>query len=210
MKMKNLRGSFYFLKARPASDVRFQRAIALSLQEAAGVNAAPIIVSDDEYVDEDTEDAEFQRELRRAIEVSKVEASSTSRGDSSQIAQPQARDAQPATSAFLSERALMEKERLDRQKRLRPDTSFDEKVESSKRQHLSSNYEARPNGKAKGSAISSRSSSTLNIPTIDQIFWEGEVRQVANRHAEPRKDGRSTFRLTEVLGKVCLLRLIDV
>ena len=206
MKTKNSRGSFYFLKPSPASDDEFQRAIALSLQEAAGVNATPIIVSDDEYVDEDTEDAEFQRELRRAIEASKVEASSTSRGDSSQIAQP-------ITSTFLSERAWMEKERLERQKRLRPDTSFEENVESSKRRHLSSNYEVPPNGKAKASttqADSSRSSSTSNIPTIDQIFWEGEVRQVANRHAEPRKDGRSTFRLTEVLGKVCLLYNIKV
>ena len=96
----------------------------------------------------------------------------------------------------------MEKERLERQKRLRPDTSFDEKDASSKRQHLS---EARPNGKAKASIATSgafRSSSTSKVPTIDQIFWEGEVRQVANRHAEPRKDGRSTFRLTDVLGKV--------
>jgi tyrosyl-DNA phosphodiesterase-1 len=107
-------------------------------------------------------------------------------------------------SNFLSERALMEQERLERQKRLRPDTSFDEKEqqESSKRLHVS---ETRVNGKAKSKAAVSASSSSFSssaVPTIDQLFWEGEVRQIANRHAEPRKDGRPTFRLTEVLGKV--------
>jgi tyrosyl-DNA phosphodiesterase 1 len=146
--------------------------------------------------------------LQRALEASKADGStSIGRGDSSKSAQPRAQDTESATSAFLSERALMEKERLERQKRLRPDTSFEEKEkeESSKRLHLS---EARTNGKAKASTSASGSfgsSSSSDIPTIDQVFWEGEVRQVANRHAEPRKDGRPTFRLTEILGKVCLL-----
>jgi tyrosyl-DNA phosphodiesterase-1 len=98
----------------------------------------------------------------------------------------------------------MEKERLERQKRLRPDTSFDdkEKATSSKRPHLS---ETRTNGKSKASAAASGSFDGPLTSTIDPVFWEGEVRQVANRHAEPRKDGRPTFRLTEVLGKVCHL-----
>jgi tyrosyl-DNA phosphodiesterase-1 len=191
------------LRPGSTSDIGFQRAITLSLQEAAWAEASPILISDDEG----DEDAEFKRELRRAIEVSKAEGSTpTARGDSSKSAQQQAQDMEPVTSTFLSERALMEKQRLERQKRLRSDTSFDEKDESSKRQHLSSISEARPNGKAKASLAasgSSGSSSTLNVPTIDQVFWEGEARQVANRHAEPRKDGRPTFRLTDVLGKVC-------
>jgi len=184
------------------------RAIALSLQEAARAKDSPILISDDEYEGEADGDAEFKRELQRAIEASKAEgSSSTARGDSSKSAQPRAQEVEPATSTFLSERALMEKERLERQKRLRPDTSFDdkEKAISSKRPHLA---ETRTNGKAKATPAASGSfddPSNSKFPTNDPVFWEGEVRQVANRHAEPRKDGRSTFRLTEVLGKVCHL-----
>lgn len=206
--MKNLRGSSIFLNIGSVSDVWFQRALALSLQEAARAKANPITISDDEYEDEVDEDVEFQRELQRAIEASKAEGSSSAaRGDSSKSAQPQAQEVQPATTTFLSERALMEKERLERQKRLRPDTSFDDKDKdgSSKRPHLS---EACTNGKFKAnntaSGASGGSSTSIN-PTIDQVFWEAEVRQVANRYAEPRKDGRPTFRLTEILGKVCIL-----
>ena len=85
---------------------------------------------------------------------------------------------------FISERAAMERERLARQKRLRKEAGLDNDDLSTKRQHLPS--------------------PPISIPTSDQIFWEGEVRQIANKHAEPREDGRPTFRLTDILGKVCM------
>ena len=88
---------------------------------------------------------------------------------------------------FISERAAMERERLARQKRLRKEAGLDNDDDndlSTKRQHLPS--------------------PPIPIPTSDQIFWEGEVRQIANKHAEPREDGRPTFRLTDILGKVCM------
>ncbi|KAF8883531.1 hypothetical protein BD779DRAFT_826010 [Infundibulicybe gibba] len=34
----------------------------------------------------------------------------------------------------------------------------------------------------------------------EQYFWNGELRSIANQHAEPRLDGKPTFRLTTVLG----------
>ncbi|KIM82075.1 hypothetical protein PILCRDRAFT_786360 [Piloderma croceum F 1598] len=186
------------------SDEELKRAIALSLQEAARAKASPILMSDDEYEEEADDDAEFQRELQRAIEASKAEGSSlTAQGDSSKSTQPRAQEVEPATSTFLSERVLMEKERLERQKCLRSDTSFDDngKVATSKRPHLS---ETCTNGKSKVSAAAPGSfdgPSTSQTPMINPVFWEGEVHQVVNRHAEPWQDGRPTFRLTEVLGK---------
>lgn len=34
------------------------------------------------------------------------------------------------------------------------------------------------------------------------LFWDGELRQTATLHAVPRRDGRKTFSLTEILGPV--------
>jgi tyrosyl-DNA phosphodiesterase-1 len=92
----------------------------------------------------------------------------------------------------------LEKERLERQKRLRPesfagkkiqpDTIEDEEEPPPKRHHLS------------------RSTSMLssNVPELSKepLFWDGELRQTASIRAEPRKDGLATFRLTDILGKV--------
>lgn len=156
--------------------------------------------------------------MQHAIKASKAEGSTsgthtstTSTSNSTQTrGEARAQDVKLASSAFLSERALLEKERLERQKRLRRDAGLDddEAEGSSKKQHIYSSPELLTNGTSgieTNAAASGSSHSTPNsdIPTIDQIFWEGEVRQTANRHAEPRKDGQSTFRLTEVLGKVC-------
>lgn len=113
----------------------------------------------------------------------------------------------------------MEKERLERQKRLRPEvhksdgngTDGDEeelRASPAKRQHLSSSS-GRLFNDVRNYTVPSISSAkdsppAQGISTIDQVFWDGELRQTANRHAEPRKDGRPTFRLTEILGKVRL------
>ena len=117
-----------------------------------------------------------------------------------------------STSAFLSQRAQLEQERLERQKRLRPqqqqrqatppsqsnsttESGSDDEIEErpAKRQHVSTQARAGP------------SSSTH--PAVNQKFWNGELRQTATQHAEPRKDGQPTFRLTEVLGPVSFVFL---
>jgi tyrosyl-DNA phosphodiesterase-1 len=111
-------------------------------------------------------------------------------------------------SSFLSERAQLEKERRERQKRLRPQASSssvvspdDDDLEEppAKRHQVSCS-----NSSFKRSNIPPDSSSkkSRELPTIEQVFWDGELRQTATQNAEPRKDGQATIRLTDVLGKV--------
>ena len=162
--------------------------------------------------DEDVE-ARFQRELNHVLQASKTESSSaptstypTTIGNSQIVNQAQG---QSAVSSFLSERAQLEKERRERQKRLRPqassssapapDDDSDLEEPPAKRHQVSSS-----NTSFKRSDISHDSSSknSHELPTIEQVFWNGELRQTTTQHAEPRKDGQATFRLTDVLGKV--------
>lgn len=172
--------------------------------------------------DEDDEDAEFQRQIEHAIKMSKVESSASEphigAPSTSNSAQPRAealaQNAGTTSSIFLSEKALLEKERLERQKRLRRDAGLDDRSDAegpSKRQYIYSSPESLTNGASEieinAAASGSHSTSNLGVPTIEQTFWEGEVRQTANRYAEPRKDGQPTFRLTDVIGKV---RPVDI
>lgn len=171
--------------------------------------------SDDESVDH--EEANFQAELQRALEASKIESRiqaprqhPTAAATSS--AEPQSN--QSAANGFLSERAQMEKERRERQKRMRKEAGLDDDDNdqqaggrSAKRQHLSSSSGVRTNNGRPSPGSSSpqnagSSKAAVHVPTIEQVFWDGEFRQTATRYAEPRKDGRPTFRLTEILGEV--------
>lgn len=154
--------------------------------------------------DEDDDETKFQREIERAIEASKSSRSTPG----TESVGSSAMQVQEPPSAFMSERAIMERERLARQKRLRKEAGLDDEDDlSAKRQHLpsegSSSLPSSPEIPSKGKSKATHSATSTNVPTIDQIFWEGEVRQIANKHAEPREDGRPTFRLTEILGKVC-------
>ncbi|KAG5640711.1 hypothetical protein DXG03_007468 [Asterophora parasitica] len=211
------------------------RAIALSLQDAA---LKPKVIELEDGPEEDG-DAIFERQLQQALEASKAEASkqaSASRppGRPTPRSQPEPPQEEPqpqpqiqatasGTSAFLSERAQLEKERRERQKRLRPDSGFDtsfggdddeEENETrtveppAKRQHLSSSQGVRTNNgrnafssySQRGGPSKSQGPPQANIPTIEQVFWDGELRQTATQHADPRKDGRPTFRLSDILG----------
>ncbi|KAF4611889.1 hypothetical protein D9613_003755 [Agrocybe pediades] len=195
------------------------RAIALSLEESQR-NKQPALVNLDSDEDEDTEEARFQAELQEAIRVSQAAAEKNPRptaqkstaGSSTQPSQPGKSSDQPTgpVSSFLSERAKLEKERLERQKRLRPPSPVaaaesttegesDEEEPPAKRHKVSSSNVSHTRSNIHG--ISSSSASTSAIPTAEQLFWQGELRQTATRNAEPRKDGQPTFRLTDVLGK---------
>jgi tyrosyl-DNA phosphodiesterase 1 len=112
-----------------------------------------------------------------------------------------------AGSEFLSEQAQLEKERRKHQKRLRPEPTLDgEDSEDdmgvrecpAKRQHLSSSSVHADNARTRLTSTPS----TLNVPTLDRVFWDGEFHQTATQHADPRKDGRPTFRIMEVLAQV--------
>jgi len=201
------------------------RAIALSL---ADMKKKPEVI-DLSADSDDEEDATYNDELRRAVaEVCKPGTSQQSSKPVLRIgvaestsSMPQPQPQSNAALSFLSERVQMEKERLERQKRLRPEAhqnggngtdDDDEEPElrepPAKRQHLSSSSGRRFND-VQNYIVPSLSSAKASppaqgIPTIDQVFWDGELRQTANRHAEPRTDGRPTFRLTEILGKVRL------
>jgi tyrosyl-DNA phosphodiesterase 1 len=189
------------------------RAIALSLQDAAPKHAVIDLDTDDE----DDEDANFQAQLNRAIMASKAETSRRSHQPAGKdVAPSDSQPTMPGASVFLSERAQLEKERRERQKRLRPEAALDGndhgddsdedvavREPPAKRQHLSSSSGVRTNNASTRPASSSSTPSTsANVPTIDRVFWDGEFRQTATKHAEPRKDGRPTFRITEVLGQV--------
>ena len=167
--------------------------------------------------EEDNEEARFQKELKHVLEASKAESSSTpsdvarSSIDNFQITNQPSSQSGSVVSSFLSERAQMEKERRERQKRLRPQASSssveaqdDDDLEEppAKRHQVSCS-----NSSSKRSNIPHDSSSKASpdLPTIEQVFWNGELRQTATQNAEPRKDGQATIRLTDVLGKVKFL-----
>jgi tyrosyl-DNA phosphodiesterase-1 len=188
----------------------------LSLKEsqANASSSRAISISDSE----DDDDDRFRSELLQAIQASKTESSMTttqSVRNPEPLSQSAPSRSTPAAS-FLSERAQMEKERLERLKRVRGQDSNDESRISptAKRQHIPSS-EIHANGRANiasassssvpsDSSASSRAASTAvnQIPTSEQLFWNGELRPTANKHSQPRQDGKSTFRLTEVLGSV--------
>ena len=171
----------------------------------------PVLINLDSDDDEDVEEARFQQELKHVLEASKAESSSTSTDasktpadNSHTINQP---PSQSVVSSFLSERAQLEKERRERQKRLRPqassssiaapdDDDFDEPP--AKRHQLSSNTSS----KRSNIPHDNSSKNSRELPTIEQVFWNGELRQTATQNAEPRKDGQVSIRLTDVLGKV--------
>ncbi|KAG1777981.1 tyrosyl-DNA phosphodiesterase-domain-containing protein [Suillus placidus] len=193
-------------------DEDLERALALSLREsrANASSSRAISISDSE----DDDDDRFQSELLQAIQVSKTESSRATTQSVHNPEPPSQSVRSTPTASFLSERAQMERERLERLKRVRGKDADDGGRISppAKRQRIPS-FEILANGRANiasasssslpsGSSASSRTASTaINpIPTSEQLFWNGELRPTANKHSQPRQDGKSTFRLTEVLG----------
>jgi tyrosyl-DNA phosphodiesterase-1 len=205
--MKTSQGH-YSKKPRLRPLTTYTRAIALSLQEAKRKPQAGVIELDSD----DDEEAQFQKDLKHALQQSTAETSQSGSHPAiaSSSSQPPEPPGQSTTNAFLSERAQLEKARRERQKRLRPSTSrkstedeeSDDEEPPAKRHQVSTSSSSRLRSNVSSSSKILGSTST---PTIEQIFWNGELRQTATQHAEPRKDGRLVFRLTEVLGKVCLL-----
>lgn len=195
----------------------YLRAIALSLedQEFSG-SAAPLSQLNDE-------ESRFQKHTS--------EASRASSNATQDIGQPQNPEAtrsstpQSVTEDFRSQRQVMERERLARLARLRsehgkPDEGRDwisREPSPNKRQRLTvtrTNDGDRSSPPSSSTSASSSPSGVTNVakgkerppdgnlPALGQIFWDGELRPTANRHCQPRKDGKSTFRLTEILGPV--------
>jgi len=165
--------------------------------------------------DEEDEELQFQADLKRALEASKSAISREARpqcnSESSTNLSRVTAGVRGSTSSnaftFLAERAQMEKERQERQRHLleqqgkvaahREEDKDVSDVEEphAKRQRLTASHSIN---------VSSRNSkaSPPSTSDTDSIFWNGEFRQTATRHADPRMDNMATFRLTEVLGQV--------
>lgn len=227
--MKISQGAHYVIRCTLTDFLR-TRAIALSLQDVPGPAARlketeVIEISDDEDEDPNRpgrEETRFQEELQRAIEASEKEERRREASQPAVQATPTSSSGGPSpATSFLSERAIMEQERLARQKRLRPDLdvdgspSMDDGAHKSKRQHLSPSAAEtrRADVRAYSSATSSRAVSstsaaasmaprTISSRSPEQWFWNGEMRQIANAHVDRAKDTKPTFRLSDILAPV--------
>ena len=193
-----------FLKVSPSTNVRptsFTRCRAIELSLRNNRRTPELI--DLTALEDDDDEIRFQEDMKRALEASQASCTSQQPALPSEASNANTSSTQ---SVFLSERAKLERERLERQKRLRPDTfitgetldnSEDEDQPPSKKHHSSESLSSSFAGPS-GTSVQSSTSTT------DRLFLDGELRQTAIKHAEPRKDGLPTFRLTEVLGKVIL------
>ena len=220
------------------------RAIALSLKESqAGRNNVWTEARNNkdrrEALDDDQE-AQFQEELQRAIEASTAANDprpSTSRvpplhnhvSTRGQNETQHETGSSSAASSFLSERAQLERARLERQKRLRPvdDDGDDDSgggagssgyagAPSRKRQHKTTSFQSSSREESLHSssaaststaAATSTSSARGKATAEEALFWDGEIRQTANKHVERGKngeDGNPVWRLSEIIGDVCL------
>ncbi|KAG9050325.1 hypothetical protein FS837_006197 [Tulasnella sp. UAMH 9824] len=109
-----------------------------------------------------------------------------------------------AVSAFLADRAKMERERLARQKRLRPQVQQPEETESEEEEEDGPPPAKKAKVDGGGSSVAPSYTSTQKQPVTsssEPLFWEGEIRQTANRHVLPSKDTKPVWRLSEILGQ---------
>ncbi|TRM65778.1 tyrosyl-DNA phosphodiesterase-domain-containing protein [Schizophyllum amplum] len=203
-------------------DDDLERAIALSLQDSqARPRSPPIVIDDDDEDDDEPEDDEtkFQNELQRAIEASKAD-SAERKADSnaasvsqtphvSRTPEPPAaamNDLQiapaPGASGFLSERAKLEKERLERQRKRRREQGqqSEEEEEGNTSEPSAKRPRPTPPVQAPPAASSDVSRAVRSTSSSEEYFWEGAYRPIATKHAVPRKDGKPTFKLSQIIG----------
>ncbi|KIM27072.1 hypothetical protein M408DRAFT_330219 [Serendipita vermifera MAFF 305830] len=172
-------------------------------------------------------DDEFEANLKSALEESKAEATKQSNPSTSGDRTPDIKAVAPSTSEpvasnpaseFLRQRALLEKERLERNKGRFPsgvaNTSTSGHTNSSnrpgqKRTHSMSQSdeddeedEEPPQKRKTSTAVGSTTAGNSSGNGEGELFYEHELRQTANMHTEARdkKEGVKTFRLTEIIG----------
>ncbi|KAJ3548645.1 hypothetical protein NMY22_g1191 [Coprinellus aureogranulatus] len=183
------------------SDEDLARAIALSLEDSNQKKQEVITIDSDEEGGSDAEDAEFQAQLQKALEESKamVTTAASSSTVSSETASGSS-NAGSGVSSFLAQRAQLERERLERQRKLQGNVNKRESEEDDSEEEDERPAKRRQVATSSLTGTQEASSSKPTAPE-DQIFWKGELRQTATRFAEPRADGQPTFRLTRVLGQ---------
>lgn len=225
----------------------FSRAIALSMQESTTSRAKmkgptevidilddppEVIVIDDDDEDEASkplsrEDSQFEEDMKRAMEASRAERSTRSPLASTSAVPEQEPEPEPQPSKsshpFLIDRAQLERERLARQKRLRPDIAHDkpgddgdededaETAVPKKRQRISTSFpstSSKPSSSTRQNTVSTSTAAGSSRATgsgsssRETLFWEGELRQTANAYVDREKDTRPVFRLSEIIGPV--------
>ena len=181
-----------------------------------------------QHADEE-EDPEFEEQLRRAIAESQAIAAARQSTVPPQPVEPNDRSYSPVQAAvpppvgtFLGDRAEMERQRLERQKRQRPGMSHaknvipkeeedddividDDAIRETKRQRVSP-IAAPAQTNASSSSQPPRPTNARGQSRIqvnkDELFYDGELRQTANKHVDPTKDIRPIFRLSEILSQV--------
>lgn len=180
-------------------------AIALSLQDvpqppsghSATVTATVPAIDhdiDDGYEDLTAEEI-YEDEMKKAMEASLRKDNEP--GPS----------APPQTNPFLSERAKLEQERLQRQKRLRAESSsagVDVEMPAAKRQQQHS----LPSKAGPSTSRPIAGPSTAAKDVSDGMFWGGIFRPISNMYSVPRRDGKATFKFTDILGPVRLQLLL--
>jgi tyrosyl-DNA phosphodiesterase-1 len=224
------------------------RAIARSLEEtSAGSRDAPISIEDETIVIQDDSDTESESssdvhaELKRVLDLSKADVTvkaepkpPTPSAVSATPAEPSSSKAEakvpppPPTAgplSFMAERAKLEQARLERLKRLRPETDQpDPAAKRARSSPPSSDTEDDDDAKPTRPAcvllrsavlphLTGREYDSKSLPAAskgkekvvkpeDELFWNGELRQTANSLADPSKDKRPVFRLSEIIGPV--------
>ncbi|KAF9258761.1 phospholipase D/nuclease [Marasmius fiardii PR-910] len=192
-------------------DPDLSKAIALSLQESSRTDNSTNPAAEDEE-----EDEEYQEQLKRAMEASQ----------SQPTPEPDAHDEvahSTATKSFLSERAQLEKERLKRirkAKGLPEESDEDQNVRNGdveqedeedeiqivepprKRQRVSSPLRTQADHSSySSSGVSTSKGKGTSGNDGGERYWNGEMRPTATAGMEPRKDGKRTFRISEILGE---------
>ncbi|KAL0058705.1 hypothetical protein AAF712_014616 [Marasmius tenuissimus] len=202
-------------------DTDLSRAIALSLQESG----KPIVHS----IDDDDDDEELRRVLEASkAEAENAQVPSSSSQSPATSPPPLPTTAAPSTDrvihsattkSFLSERAQMERERLKRARKAKglPEESDEDTKGKSNGVYEDSDDEdeakmLEPPNKRQRVSSSGNHHTQTNTPYSSnatpgsskggELFWNGELRPTATAGVEPRKDGKRTFRLSEILGDV--------
>lgn len=159
-------------------------------------------------IDSDDEGVRYRKGPQRTLEASKVSSHSLPAPSPPGLSKKE--KPEKGLSSFLLERAKLENERLERQKRLRGEVAQGKMkaVEGAVEDESGSGTES--DGSMDGPAAkkqhmskpSQENSNPASSFSSRQVFWNGELRQTATRHTEERQDRLPTFKLTQVLGNV--------
>jgi tyrosyl-DNA phosphodiesterase 1 len=202
-------------------------AIAASMEAFNQQNARKNVI-DDRTEDEDTDaEDEFQANLRRALEASKAEkrAETSFNGSGSKISAAKANPEPVANipaSEFLRQRALLEKERLERNRGQFNSVSAvagtstgssgrgavgvntgQKRSYSASQSEDEEDYGDRP-PKRRVSIGKTAGHYTNDIGKPNQeLFYDHELRQTANQitEAQDRRNGVKTFRISDIIGE---------